>query len=193
MLTGYGNIATAVTAVKLGAVDYLAKPADADDVYQALIAPEDAKALRATVSTFPKSGYDLEEVLTQLGTGEAVITVLSERGAPPPVARPGRIDELLPIIKSGAGSGHDIGQPERPADLDQLTARHEHVAVSRQRGQSQHQCGRGVVDRERRLRARRRAQQWLETRRAGAAATARPPPSRSRRPAARRARRGRRT
>ena len=32
VLTGYGNIATAVTAVKLGAVDYLAKPADADEV-----------------------------------------------------------------------------------------------------------------------------------------------------------------
>jgi DNA helicase HerA-like ATPase len=48
--------------------------------------PEDAKALKATVSTFPRSGYDLEEVLTQLGTGEAVITVLSERGAPSPVA-----------------------------------------------------------------------------------------------------------
>ena len=38
VLTGYGNIATAVTAVKLGAVDYLAKPADADDVYNALVA-----------------------------------------------------------------------------------------------------------------------------------------------------------
>jgi DNA helicase HerA-like ATPase len=48
--------------------------------------PEDAKALRATVSTFPVSAYDLEEVLTQLGTGEAVVTVLSERGAPTPVA-----------------------------------------------------------------------------------------------------------
>ena len=36
ILTGYGNIATAVTAVKIGAVDYLAKPADADDVYFAL-------------------------------------------------------------------------------------------------------------------------------------------------------------
>jgi two-component system response regulator RegA len=42
VLTGYGNIATAVTAVKIGAVDYLAKPADADDVYNALVAnPED--------------------------------------------------------------------------------------------------------------------------------------------------------
>ncbi|GAA0799551.1 helicase HerA-like domain-containing protein [Spirilliplanes yamanashiensis] len=48
--------------------------------------PEDAKALKATVSTFPRSDYDLEEVLTQLGTGEAVVTVLSERGAPTPVA-----------------------------------------------------------------------------------------------------------
>lgn len=32
MLTGYGNLATAVTAVKLGALDYLAKPADADEI-----------------------------------------------------------------------------------------------------------------------------------------------------------------
>ncbi len=44
VLTGYGNIATAVTAVKLGAVDYLAKPADADDIYSALIAPPGQKA-----------------------------------------------------------------------------------------------------------------------------------------------------
>jgi two-component system, response regulator RegA len=38
ILTGYGNIATAVNAVKLGAVDYLAKPVDADDVAAALLA-----------------------------------------------------------------------------------------------------------------------------------------------------------
>lgn len=44
VLTGYGNIATAVTAVKLGALDYLAKPADADDVYAALMADPEAKA-----------------------------------------------------------------------------------------------------------------------------------------------------
>ena len=48
--------------------------------------PDDAKALKATVSTFPKSSYDLGEVLTSLGTGEAVVTVLSETGAPTPVA-----------------------------------------------------------------------------------------------------------
>lgn len=44
MLTGYGNIATAVAAVKAGAVDYLAKPADADDVARALLAAGDAPA-----------------------------------------------------------------------------------------------------------------------------------------------------
>ena len=44
VLTGYGNIATAVTAVKLGAIDYLAKPADADAVYNALIAGADQRA-----------------------------------------------------------------------------------------------------------------------------------------------------
>ncbi len=41
MLTGYGNIATAVAAVKSGAVDYLSKPADADDVVKALLVVED--------------------------------------------------------------------------------------------------------------------------------------------------------
>lgn len=44
MLTGYGNIATAVQAVKAGAVDYLSKPADADDVVRALLAKGDSTA-----------------------------------------------------------------------------------------------------------------------------------------------------
>src|SRR6476620_10220186 len=48
--------------------------------------PEDAKALKATVSTFPVSDYDLEETLTSAGIGEAVITVMNEKGAPTPVA-----------------------------------------------------------------------------------------------------------
>ena len=42
MLTGYGAIATAVAAVKAGAVDYLSKPADADDVVKALLATGDS-------------------------------------------------------------------------------------------------------------------------------------------------------
>jgi len=45
VLTGYGNIATAVEAVKLGAVDYLSKPADADDVEAALLAEPGEKAI----------------------------------------------------------------------------------------------------------------------------------------------------
>ncbi|MDX3108409.1 helicase HerA-like domain-containing protein [Nonomuraea angiospora] len=48
--------------------------------------PQDAKSLKATVSTFPASSYDLERLLTELGIGEAVVTVLSETGAPTPVA-----------------------------------------------------------------------------------------------------------
>jgi DNA double-strand break repair helicase HerA and related ATPase len=48
--------------------------------------PEDADALRKVVRTYPKSElYDLEELLTSLGTGEAAVTVLSERGVPTPV------------------------------------------------------------------------------------------------------------
>jgi two-component system response regulator RegA len=43
VLTGYGNIVTAVTAVKLGAVDYLSKPADADEVAAALLATAEGK------------------------------------------------------------------------------------------------------------------------------------------------------
>ena len=43
ILTGYGNIATAVNAVKMGAVDYLAKPADADEVANALLATGESK------------------------------------------------------------------------------------------------------------------------------------------------------
>ena len=44
MLTGYGNIPTAVAAIKQGAIDYLAKPADADDIERALLADPDQKA-----------------------------------------------------------------------------------------------------------------------------------------------------
>jgi DNA helicase HerA-like ATPase len=48
--------------------------------------PDDARALKSTVSTYPTSGYDLAEVLTTLATGEAIVTVMNEDGAPTPVA-----------------------------------------------------------------------------------------------------------
>jgi len=48
--------------------------------------PDDEKALKATVRTFPKSEYyDLGSLLTQLGIGEAAVTILSESGVPTPV------------------------------------------------------------------------------------------------------------
>jgi len=48
--------------------------------------PDDAKALKATARTFPRSDfYDLEELLTQLGIGEAAVTILNENGVPTPV------------------------------------------------------------------------------------------------------------
>jgi DNA helicase HerA-like ATPase len=49
--------------------------------------PDDQKALKATVKTYPVTkDYDLSAALTGLGTGEAIVTVLSERGSPTPVA-----------------------------------------------------------------------------------------------------------
>jgi len=45
MLTGYGNIPTAVAAVKAGAIDYIPKPADADDVERALLALPESQAI----------------------------------------------------------------------------------------------------------------------------------------------------
>ena len=48
--------------------------------------PDDAKALKAAVSTYPKSDfYDLEELLTSMGIGEAAVTILSDEGVPTPV------------------------------------------------------------------------------------------------------------
>jgi uncharacterized protein len=72
--------------------------------------PDDEKALRATVRTFPKTDfYELEELLTSLGTGEAAVTILSESGVPtpvvhtrmrPPQARMGPADDVDGAAKS---------------------------------------------------------------------------------------------
>jgi len=48
MLTGYGNIPTAVAAIKAGAIDYIPKPVDADDVENALLASPESKAIPPT-------------------------------------------------------------------------------------------------------------------------------------------------
>jgi uncharacterized protein len=72
--------------------------------------PDDEKALRATVRTFPRTdAYDLEQLLTQLGTGEAAVTILSESGVPtpvvhtrmrPPLSRMGPADDMAGAAKA---------------------------------------------------------------------------------------------
>jgi uncharacterized protein len=77
--------------------------------------PRDAKALKAAVTTYPKTNdYDLEEDLTQLGTGEAMVTILSERGAPTPVAW----TRLVPPVSLMAAIATDeIDAMAKAADL----------------------------------------------------------------------------
>jgi DNA helicase HerA-like ATPase len=66
--------------------------------------PDDAKALKATVSTFPKSEfYDLGELLTGMGIGEAAVTILSESGVPTPV-----VHTRLVAPQSRMGPADDI-------------------------------------------------------------------------------------
>jgi DNA helicase HerA-like ATPase len=96
--------------------------------------PDDRKALKATVKTFPDSGYDLEELLTGLGTGEAVVTVLSEKGAPTPVAvtRLRAPQSLMGPVDAGALDQAVKGSPlhgryaqavDRESAYEKLTAR----------------------------------------------------------------------
>ncbi|MGW4645103.1 helicase HerA-like domain-containing protein [Kitasatospora sp. NPDC004289] len=99
--------------------------------------PDDAKALKATVSTFPKSAaYDLGEVLTGLGTGEAVVTVLSEKGAPTPVAAtrlrapqslmgPVPAEALRAAVDGSALIGRYRDAVDRESAYEKLTARPE--------------------------------------------------------------------
>ncbi|MGW0909149.1 helicase HerA-like domain-containing protein [Streptomyces sp. NPDC002853] len=96
--------------------------------------PDDQKALKATVRTFPNSAYDLEETLTAIGTGEAVITVLSEKGAPTPVAvtRLRAPESLMGPVEAGALDAAVKGSPlygryaeavDRESAYEKLTAR----------------------------------------------------------------------
>ncbi|MFD8911797.1 helicase HerA-like domain-containing protein [Streptomyces sp. NPDC059575] len=101
--------------------------------------PDDQKALRATVKTFPDSPYDLEELLTGLGTGEAVITVLSETGAPTPVAATrlrapeslmGPVDaaELDRAVRESPLYGRYAQAVDRESAFERLSAREAEAA-----------------------------------------------------------------
>ena len=97
--------------------------------------PDDATALAKAVKTYPKTkDYDLSEALTQLGTGEAVVTVLAESGAPTPVAwtrlRAPRslMAQLDPAAQAQAVTGSPLsaryGQPlDRESAYERLTAK----------------------------------------------------------------------
>jgi hypothetical protein len=96
--------------------------------------PDDAKALKATVSTFPTTKYDLAELLTQLGIGEAVVTVLNERGAPTPVAwtrlrapessmDPSTPDVIAQTVASSAIAGKYSEVVDRESAYERLAAK----------------------------------------------------------------------
>ncbi len=104
--------------------------------------PEDAKALRAAARTFPTSPYDLEEVLTSLGTGEAVVTVLGEKGVPTPVAwtrlrapqssmDPAPADEQTAAVTASPLAARYAQAVDRESAYELLTARAEQSAAER--------------------------------------------------------------
>jgi hypothetical protein len=116
--------------------------------------PNDAKALSATVKTFPRSDfYDLEQLLTQLGIGEAAVTILDESGVPtpvvhtklrPPVSRMGPADDVAAAARASPlwakyGTRQDsqsaremlaarLEQPAPPAEAPPATAEHKQAA-----------------------------------------------------------------
>jgi DNA helicase HerA-like ATPase len=87
--------------------------------------PDDARELRATISTYPSSAYDLTEVLTTLAMGEAIVTVLNESGAPSPVAW----TRLRAPQSSMAPTSHD--RVTAAVSASPLLARYGSVADSR--------------------------------------------------------------
>jgi DNA helicase HerA-like ATPase len=87
--------------------------------------PDDDKALKATVRTYPKTEfYDLEETLTSLGTGEAVVTVLDARGRPTPVVAARLIppaSRMAPLTPAELQA--DISQSDLVAEYGQAVDR----------------------------------------------------------------------
>ncbi|MBA3567677.1 MAG: DUF853 domain-containing protein [Actinomycetota bacterium] len=111
--------------------------------------PDDAKALRATVRTFPKSDfYDLEALLTQMGTGEAAVTILSESGVPtpvvhtrmrPPHARMGPADDVEGTAKSSSLYPKYGTRLDSQSAREMLAGRLEQASTSPARPTSQRQ------------------------------------------------------
>ena len=105
--------------------------------------PNDAKALKATVNTYPTSSYDdLGKVILSLGIGEAIVTVMNERGAPTPVAwtRLRAPESLMGPADAGRHGRRGQGQP-RLGDV--LPGRRPRVRQRDPRRPDAGRCGEG--------------------------------------------------
>ncbi|WP_249363879.1 helicase HerA-like domain-containing protein, partial [Cellulomonas fimi] len=123
--------------------------------------PDDAAALRAAARTYPTSSYDLERVLQDLATGEAVVTVLGERGAPTPVAWTRLLaprasmdaapaDAVAALVAGSAAAQRYGASVDRESAAELLTVRIERAEAER------------AADREAQERAEERAAQDKE-------------------------------
>jgi DNA helicase HerA-like ATPase len=144
--------------------------------------PNDAKALKQTVATFPKSPYDLAEALTSLGIGEAVVTVMDPDGAPTPVAwtrmrAPQSLMAPTPeeVLRPGIAASPMMAKYGQP--IDRESAR-ERLARALEEGARAAEAERQVAAAERQ--ARESAEQ--EAAEARAAERSRPAAGRSRQP-----------
>jgi hypothetical protein len=101
--------------------------------------PDDAKALKAAASTYPTSDfYDVEELLTQMGIGEAAVTILSEDGVPTPVvhtrlrapaSRMGPADDVEGAANASALFAKYGTRAEAESAREKLAARMEEATV----------------------------------------------------------------
>jgi two-component system, response regulator RegA len=95
VLTGYGNLATAVRAAKIGAIDYFTKPVDADDIASVLLAPKDCKpeppkqtmtAERARwghiQNIYASCGHNVSEAARQLAMHRRTLQRILAKGMP---------------------------------------------------------------------------------------------------------------
>ncbi len=101
--------------------------------------PDDAKALKAAASTYPKSNfYDVEELLTSMGIGEAAVTTLSDKGVPTPVvhtrlrapaSRIGPADDVESAAKASPLYAKYGTRVEAESAREKLAARMEEATV----------------------------------------------------------------
>jgi len=110
--------------------------------------PDDFKKLKATVQTFPKTSLELDEVLTTLGTGEAVVTVLDPKGNPTPVTPvgiwapasvmgPASADTIARVNQSSAIMGRYRDAVNPDSAEEKLARRAEEAQAAREEAAAQ--------------------------------------------------------